>query len=363
MKKALAISGLALLAAALYLLLWPVPIDPVAWQAPEDRGLTGSFAKNDLLSAARAIALGEHEGPEDVAAGPGGLLYATSKDGRVLRIDPAGNVAEFAGVGGRPLGIEADHDDSLLVANAYIGLQRISPDGSVRTILAEFDGEPLVYANDLAVAADGTIYFSEASTRFGAAASGGTYAASLLDIIEHGGHGRIIALEPATGASRLVVDGLNFANGIAVSEDGRYLLIAETGAYRILRHWISGPAAGSTEVLLDNLPGFPDNINNGLEGRFWIGLVAPRNRLLDRLSGTPMLRKIVQRLPAGLRPRAALSSHVIAITGDGEVVQNLQDPAARFSALTGVFETRDALYLTALFGHELGVLQKQDLLQ
>ncbi len=84
--------------------------------------------------------------------------------------------------------------------------------------------------------------------------------------------------------------------------------------------------------------------------------------MLDSLSGNPFVRKIVQRLPEVFRPKAMPSSHVIAITGDGQVLENMQDPAARFPALTGVYETRDALYLTSLFGNELGVLDKRDLL-
>ena len=74
-----------------------------------------------------------------------------------------------------------------------------------------------------------------------------------------------------------------------------------------------------------------------------------------------MLRKIVQRLPASLRPTAEPSAHVFAIDGNGDVLMNLRDPQARFAMLTGVFETGDALYLTSLFGHQLGVLQKDDL--
>ena len=361
MLTPLKVVGGLVAAALLYLLLWPVPIDPVAWEAPADLGLVDPFAPDDRLAPARAIDLGQHEGPEDVTRGIDGRIYATVKDGFVLRIDANGDVHEFADVGGRPLGIETAEDGSLLVANAYFGLQRISASGEVEILLGEVDGEPIAYADDLAIADDGTIYVSDASVKFGAGQAGGTYEASLLDIMEHGGHGRVIAYEPASGDVRVIVDGLQFANGVAVSDDQDYLLIAETGSYRILKHWLRGPAAGSTEVLLDNLPGFPDNINNGLNGRFWIGLVAPRNETLDALSGSPFLRKVVQRLPATMRPRAIPSSHVIAITGEGDVLMNLQDPAARFPSLTGVFETRDALYLTALFGRELGVLHKKDL--
>lgn len=361
MIRTLALVGSALAFVILYLLLWPVPIDPVAWEAPADRGLVDPFETNDQMKFVRSIDLGEHDGPEDVALGADGQLYATTTGGMILRIDRRGNVSEFADTGGRPLGIETDADGSLVVANAYAGLQRIRRDGSVVTLLNSVAGQPLGYADDLAIAADGTIYFSEASTKFRAADFGGTYEGSLLDIMEHGGHGLIIEFRPQTGEAKVVLGGLNFANGVAISDDQRYLLIAETGSYRILKHWLLGPTAGDTEVLIDNLPAFPDNINNGRAGKFWIGLVAPRNELLDKLSGKPFLRKVVQRLPAALRPKAERYSHVIAINGDGEVLMNLHDPQARFPALTGVLETHDTLYFTALFGSRLPKLNKADL--
>lgn len=361
MKKILATAASILIAVLAYLLFWPVPINPVAWDAPRDLGLVDPFESNDRLRPARAIDLGTHEGPEDVTAGHDGRLYATSSDGFLLQIDGYGNVAEFAQVGGRPLGLETDSDGSFITANAYSGIQRVSPDGSVTTLLDEVDGQPLAYADDLAIASDGTVYFSEASTRFGARQYQGTFEGSLLDIMEHGASGQVIAFSPDTGDAHVIINDLNFANGVAVSTDQAYLLVAETGSYRILRHWLKGPRSGKTEVLIDNLPGFPDNINNGLHGRFWIGLVSPRNAFLDQFSGQPLIRKIVQRLPAFLRPKAKPSAHVIAINGDGEVLMNLQDSAARFPFLTGVYETRDALYLTSLFGNKLGKLNKNDL--
>ena len=167
--------------------------------------------------------------------------------------------------------------------------------------------------------------------------------------------------DPRTSETTLVLDGLNFANGVAVSDDQSFLLINETGTYRVLKYWLSGPDAGNTEVVIDNLPGFPDNVNNGLAGKFWIGLVAPRNSLLDNMSGKPWMRRLVQRLPAAIRPKAVPSSHVIAINGDGEVLMNLQDTSAQIPALTGVYESRDALWLSSLFGTNAGRLAKQDL--
>ncbi len=361
MKAALAAIGSLLAVALLYLLLWPIPIDPVAWDAPISNGLVDPFGPDDRLRHTRSIDLGEFQGPEDLTSGHNGLLYATSTDGLILQIDNDGTVSVFADVGGRALGIETDADGSLVVANAYLGLQRVSTDGSVATLLSAVNGRPLLYTDDLAVAADGTIYFSEASTKFGARQSGGTYEGSLLDIMEHGGHGQIIAFNPTSGDATVIIDKLNFANGIAISDDQSFLLVSDLGSYRILKHWLLGPDADKTEVLLDNLPAFADNINNGLNGRFWIGMISPRNELLDKLSDNPLLRKMVQRLPAILRPKAERYSHVIAINGKGEVLMNLQDPAARYPSLTGVLETDDALYLTTLFGNKLPWLDKDDL--
>lgn len=361
MKIVLSVAASIMVLAAFYLLLWPVPVNPVAWDAPLDRGLVDPYEANDLLTVAQAINLGEHSGPEDVTVGLDGHLYTGIYGGSVLRIDLRGTVEVFAETGGRPLGIETDADGSLLLANAYLGLQRIGIDGSVKTLLSEVNGKPLVYVNDLAVSRDGTIYFSEASSKFGAKAFGGTYAASLLDILEHGAHGQIIEYRPTSGAARVIIEDLNFANGVALSDDENYLLIAETGAYRILKYWLRGPSAGDTEILIDNLPGFPDNINSGINGRFWIGLVAPRSPQLDELSAKPFVRKIVQRLPAEFRPKAESSSHVIAINGDGEVLMNMQDPDATFPALTGVLETNYGLILTSLFGNQLAWIDKRDL--
>ena len=157
------------------------------------------------------------------------------------------------------------------------------------------------------------------------------------------------------------MDGLQFANGVAVAEDQRSLFVNETFRYRVLRHWLAGPDEGTTEVVIDNLPGFPDNINNGLDGRLWIGLVFPRNRLIDDLSERPWARKMILRLPAALRPQPVATSHVIAINADGEILMNLQDTAATMPALTGVYETVDSLWLTSLLGNRAGRLDKRNL--
>ena len=360
MKKTFAVATIILSAAAAYFLLWPVPVDPVAWQAPTDRGYVDPYAINDRLKIATAINLGNYEGPEDATIGIDGRIYATTSNGKIIRIQNRG-IRVFANPGGRPLGIETDHDGSLVIANATIGIQRVSLDGDVTTLLDTVDGQPLVFANNLGIGPDRTIYFSESTSKFGAEEFGGPLSATLLDIMEHGGHGRVFSFNPSSGDVQTLMRNLNYANGVAVSKDGSFLVVAEMGHYRILKHWLTGEKKGVTEVLIDNLPGFPDNIKNGINGRFWVGFAAPRNQLLDSLAEKPFLRRLVQRLPASLRPNAEPFSHVIAFNGDGDVLMNLHDPDVRFATLTGVLETRDALYLTMLFGNQLARIDKRDL--
>jgi sugar lactone lactonase YvrE len=359
-RRALATLGVILALIAAYLLLWPVPVDPVSWQAPADEGYVDPFAPNDMLKPATAVDLGAYEGPEDATRGTDGRIYITTSNGAIIRVQNRG-VSEFVQVGGRPLGIEVDSDGSLIVANAELGIQRVAADRTVTLLVDKIDGKPLKNANNLAIAPDGKIYFSQSSSKFAAAEFGGSYKASLLDILEHGGHGSIYSFDPATGAVTRLMSGLNYANGIAVSDDGHFLLVAETGQYRILKYWLDGEAQSRIDVLIDNLPGFPDNIKSGMNGRYWIGFAAPRNHLLDQLSDKPYIRKIVQRLPPAVRPQAEPFSHVIAINGDGQVLMNMHDPAARFPTLTGVLETRRYLYLTTLFGHSLPRIRKSDL--
>ena len=360
MKRFLAVFAGALLLLAAYLMLWPVPVDPVSWDAPRDQGYIDPYAYNDLLRPATAIDLGQFEGPEDATLGLDGRIYATTYDGTVVQIRNRG-VSAFTKLEGRALGIETDQDGSFIVANAYVGLQRIATDGTVTTLLDSIDGEPLYDANSLGIAPDGKIYFSQSSKKFGAKKYHGSFEASLLDILEHGGHGSVFEYDRDTGTATRIIKDLNYANGVAVSEGGDYLIIAETGHYRILKHWLTGERAGETEVLLQNLPGFPDNVKNGQNGRFWIGFAAPRNALIDKWSDNPALRRMVQRLPATLRPKAEPLSHVIAIDGDGNVLMNMHDPSHRFPTLTGVVETREALYLTTLFGNSLPRLAKRDI--
>ena len=127
MKSALLVIASLLAVVLLYLLLWPVPINPVAWDAPIDKGLIDPFGPDDRLSYARSVDLGDYHGPEDVTLGHDGNLYATAANGLVLQIDPDGQVQLFADIGGRALGIETDTDGSLIVAKGGMTVVSTTP--------------------------------------------------------------------------------------------------------------------------------------------------------------------------------------------------------------------------------------------
>ena len=146
-----------------------------------------------------------------------------------------------------------------------------------------------------------------------------------------------------------MLDNLTFTNGVALSHDGEYLLLAETGPYRISKVWLAGPRAGQRETLLDNLPGLPDNITTGTDGVFWVALPSHRSRVLDSLLPKPgRIRTVVWALPDALQPAASRCTFVLGIDGQGNVVHNLQADGKRFHYVTGVREGAGHLWLGSL---------------
>lgn len=356
------IAGLMLLFCSMYLILWPVPVEPKAWKAPVSPGYTGEFTANDLLDQPTKLNLPELHGPEAAAFDQAGRLYLTTHEGWLVRSNPAGDALEpWLDLGGRPLGLDIDPNNTVWVANAYLGLQKVSPKGEVTVVANQADGIPIRYADDVVVALDGKVYFTDASTRFGAEEHYGTLEASLLDIMEHSDNGRVLMYDPKTQTTTTIMDGLTFANGVALGPQGAYLLVVETGEYRVHKVWLSGERVGQTEVIIENIPGFPDNIHAGRDGRFWIGLTAPRSPILDRLAGKPGLRKVVQRLPAFMRPQVGLYGMVIGIDGDGKVVANLHSPSGNVYTTTGALESETHLYVTSLTAPFLAKYAKSDL--
>lgn len=323
-------------------------ISPRKWHPQKDRGLVAEFTPNDELAGLRRIEV-PGVGPEDIAFDMSGTLFTGLEDGRILaRHATEGQWREVANTGGRPLGIEVDPSDRLVVCDAVRGLLRIDPNtGNIDVLVDRIGGEPLIVTNNASIAQDGTIYFSQSSRR---------YALEHLkaDLLEHGEHGRLLRHTP-DGRTEILLENLSFANGVCLSRDESFVLVAETGSYRVRKYWLTGDRAGQDDIIIDNLPGFPDNISLGSDGRFWIAMPSERNALLDSLFDKPgFLRKVVWAMPDSLQPDASRITFVVAIDGDGTVVANLQGNGQSFHYVTGVREHEGALYLGSLMESAIG---------
>lgn len=359
--------GLAALVAAAvaYLLLWPVPIAPVAFSLPQAPGYVGPHAVNTKLANLQTIDLKGEVGPEHIMIGPDNKLYTTVASGNILRMNPNGTAQEvFVNTGGRVLGFDFDAQGNLIAADAVKGLLSISIDRKITVLTNSVNGDPIRYADAVVVAKNGRMYFSDASGRFAPKDWGGTFEASVLDIIEGASTGRVLEYDPATQATRVVAYGLSFANGVALSADEQSLFVTETGKFRLwkIATAASGLSVAQTSpqatVLLDNLPGYPDNLMRGLDGKIWMGFAKPRNPTADAMADKPWLRRLTLRLPRAFWPVPKSYGHVVAFTEDGKIVADLQDPSGAYPETTAVTETADRLYVQSLHAHGLGWLPK-----
>ena len=344
LKKRVAFVIILVIVVALgYLLLAPVPIAPAAWTPPASPGLTGQFAQNTRLSPVQRLSLGDGHKPEDVAVDAEGKIYAGFEDGRIMVLQPDGTQPRvFADTQGRPLGLIFDRDGNLIVADALKGLLSVNKGGEIKLLADEADGVKFSCLNDLDIGADGTIYFTEASKKF-------PMSQFTNDLLEHQPNGRLLALDPKSPRPRTLLRDVYFANGVAVSPDQMFVLVAETGKYRVRRVWLKEPKMWQNDILIDNLPGFPDGISWNGRDRFWLALVAPRNALFDRMLPYPFVRKIVARLPKFLQPAPARYSFVIGLDPQGRVVENLQNGAEDcYAEIANVVEHNGALYFGSI---------------
>lgn len=319
------------------------PLEPVAWDPPECPPLEGVWAPDTTLDDVEVWPTPGGAKPEDVCVDAEGRVYAGVEDGRIFRWPAGGGPAEVvADTHGRPLGLEPAPDGTVVVCDADRGLLRLDPAGRRLTpLVTSHAGLALKFCNNAAVASDGTIWFTDTSTRFGVHDH-------VRDLLEHGSTGRLFRLAPGASEPELVLSGLHFPNGVALTADESALLVVETSTYRILCHRFGGWGAGQTSVLLDNLPAFPDNLSTAPDGTFWVGLPELRVAALDRTLPHPGLRRAIDRLPESVQPRGERYGLVARLDREGTVLTTLHGPAGRFAMVTGAREHDGWLYLSSL---------------
>jgi ribose transport system permease protein len=324
------------------------------------------FAENDRLKDAEPIALNQIEGPEDVILDRQDNLYTVNRNGAIIRfLAPDYKVREeFARIGGRPLGLAFDRAQNLLVCVAGMGVYGVKPDRTVfkvtdrtnRSRARLKDDSRLYLADDLDVAPDGVIYFSEATTRY-------ELSDWALDGFEGRGNGRLIRHDPRTGVTKTILKNLTFPNGVCVAHDGKSVLWASTWLCRVYRYWIEGAKAGTNELLIDNLPGYCDNINRASDGKYWLAFVGLRSPVYDLAMANPSFRtRMIKQIPPDewLCPGINYGC-VIKFDDSGVVSESLWDPGGlSHPTITSVREHKGYLYIGGLENKRIGRIRLPD---
>ena len=333
-----------------FLLLLPTKVEPVAWTPPPAPSLKdGIYADNQRLKAVAKVGPSDIEGPEALLL-EDEFLITGLHDGQLIRSSLDGTQRKvLADTGGRPLGLARHPNGMLVIADAVKGLLSLDAQGRVIPLTTEANGVPFGFTDDVAVDKSGHYaYFSDASSRWGYGHDGEA-------IIEHGADGRLLRYDFQSGKTSVLLDKLQFANGVALGPDEAYVLVNETGAYRISRYWLSGPKAGTNDVFIDNLPGLPDNLSFNGSNRFWVALYAPRNALLDGTAQHPFVRKMIVRALTILPKPVEKRGFVLGLDLDGKVIASLQDASeGNYSPITTVREYGQWLYFGSLKATHMG---------
>uniref|UniRef100_A0A383VRX2 SMP-30/Gluconolactonase/LRE-like region domain-containing protein n=1 Tax=Tetradesmus obliquus TaxID=3088 RepID=A0A383VRX2_TETOB len=330
------------------------PEDVLPWHP---QPMEGDFTTNTRLQAIRLFE-GEMDGSESVIVSPDGRAMMLNKFGGVFEAfeTPDGrfelNRTAKAWLGpGRPLGAAFDAHGNIIICDALKGILMLEKDTNQVVILTNHvssssplePGSPILYANDLDVAKDGTVYFTTSvditlhrnaqhHTRF-------THVPSLLgrpgfwDTVKGWGlgmcqalpRGKLYRYDPVTKETHLIATGFYYSNGVAVSKDDDFLVISETDRLRLVKFWLKGAKAGQMEVMIDHMPGTPDGMARAPDGNFWFPLLA-KIPPVTKIFHWPIIRMLLPVVPEMWRPQVHEWGAVVKVSPEGDVLEFLEDP-------------------------------------
>lgn len=335
--------------------------------APSDAEDPASpYARNNRLRDVELIGLGQVDSAEDVIFDAADNLYCGDRLGDIIRFAaPNYEKAEtFAHIGGHPLGLAFDKNGVLYTCVGGMGLYRVHPDGRVekatdqtnRSTLSVIDDSRMRLADDLDISPDGRVFFSEATVRY-------DMENWPSDALESRGNGRLICYDPRDDSTSTIVRKRVFPNGVCVEAGGQSLLFAESWACRVSRYWFAGPKSGQIEPVLENIIGYPDNINRASDGNYWMALMGMRSPSLDLALRMPGFRR---RMALEVAPDEWLYPNintgcVVKFSGDGRILETFWDLAAEnHPMITSMREHRGYLYLGGILNNRIGRIRLPD---
>ena len=330
-----------------YILLRQSPINILSFN-PKESLQIGNLEKNNFLKSTQIIS-SDFYSPESIIFDKKNNFYVGTKDGKIIRFDENAKKSQiFAETNGRPLGLAFDKKNNLIICDAIQGLLLIDSNKKVHVLATEANEIPFKYLNSVIIADNGIIYFTDSSYKF-------SQENAIYDILEAGPNGRLLSYNPQTKTVKTELINLYFANGLALSKNQDYLLITETSRYQIRKYWLKGNKNGISEIIINNLPGLPNNISLANNNYFWIALTTLRNPYLDLLHYNPSLKWLVSKIPFLIIPEGQSYGFVIQIDTYGSIVRSLQDPSGEWiHSIATAMEHKNNLYLTTLNSNKIG---------
>ncbi|GMN57983.1 hypothetical protein TIFTF001_027077 [Ficus carica] len=177
--------------------------------------------------------------------------------------------------------VDVVRKNKLFIADALLGLfvVRGTKGGLASKLATSAEGVPFKFLNGLTVdQRNGDVYFTDFSSVFLLSQINEAIAAN-------DSTGRLLKFNYRNQSVTVLLSGLSGANGVAISQDCSYLLVAEFIANRTRRYWLSGRRASTSEVVA-TFQGRPDNIRRTPLGDFWVAVNIPRPGVANSLEPT-----------------------------------------------------------------------------
>jgi len=331
---------------------WPPPIDSRPFVPKPAPPLEGPLKTNDSLEACDKVSIGDVFHADKLLAETGGRIYAGDDRGTIHRLSPdaRGRYSSevYATIPGRPMQLSFAPDGSLIAANLRGPLFEIGRSGEVR----ELDTPNVAGGTfGVAVARDGKIYYSAHPE----ALSGDDTTAALLAALEMHPSGELRSLDRSTGQTRTLVSGLYTPVGVALSANEDFVAVNEFYAYRVTRYWLKGPKAGTSDRLIENLPGVVDGIASDGRGTFFVSIPGLRYAMIDWMQPRPRVKNqfsklMLALLAFGVTPGAA-HTMVVEVDERGAIKGSLHDPEGRVvNQVTDAVPIGDRLFVTSIAG-------------
>ncbi len=336
-----------LLAGILYLLCHDPGVPVGTWTPDEAYSVTEEKTTRVEASELRYLNIAPYQNPETIRLRDG-WLYAAVDGGSIIRLREDGTgLEEVLNTGGAILGFDFDTSGNLYFCDC-----RFQGEAAV----CVFDGQSiqtlpiagLTYPDALCLDEEhGILYLSNASCVRVTGKLATPMEAYMIDMMAHTNTGSVVSFDLGTEEQRTVAEGFSFANGLQLSEDGRFLLVNETSENHI---WRVSLDSGEKEILLC-VPGYPDNLYPAKEG-YWSGLSGACDPSYSSLAEKPLLRKAIVNLPPFAFTAVTGSSTggnvaMIRYDAEGNLLQYLLCEGSGFT-VTGGAETGERLYLESI---------------